>query len=308
MSYSNGFDDFRPDVQRLFDEQTATLPLSTGGDDSGTGVDPLWGLRARARLYGNGLLLKTGMHERLVHANLRLDWFREFHAYWTDALGNRPLNPHEFHFLHGVYRQRVGRPAGNLDTFPHRQGWLDPRSVYQLFHHQYRLALNPLQARRFAHLIPRGGAVCEYGCGLAPITTGLIRYYRHLRLRLACADVPNLLFHFTRWRFRAYPFVRTLVIEPESKPPIDEPYDVIVSLQALKYILNPVAVIEHLDRFVKPGGHLVFDYARPDVRDDDPRVRDRMEALRYIAERYRVIDGDIPLDGRTVPLTVARKL
>jgi len=308
MSYGNGFDDFRPDVQRLFDEQTVMLPAEFGAGDSATGLDPLWGLRARARLYGLGMLRKTGVHERLVHASVRLDWFHEFQAYWVDALGNRPINPHEFHFLHGVYRQRVGVPVGNLDEFPQRQGWMDPRSVYQLFHHQYRLALNPLPARRFVHLIPRGGAVCEYGCGLAPITTGLVRYYRDRRMRLTCADVPSLLFHFTRWRFRSYPFVRTLVIEPEGKPPIDEPYDLIVSLQALKYVLNPIAVIEHLDRFVKPGGHLVFDYARPDVPDDDTRARQRMEALRYIAERYRVIDGAIPLDGRNVPLTVARKL
>src|ERR1051325_2187293 len=111
MSYGNGFDDFRPDVQRLFHEQTVVLPAEFGAGDSATGLDPLWGLRARARLYGLGMLRQTGVHERLFHASVRLDWFHEFQAYWVDALGNRPINPHEFHFLHGVYRQRVGSPV-----------------------------------------------------------------------------------------------------------------------------------------------------------------------------------------------------
>jgi len=307
MSNTNGFDGFRPDVHQLFAQQSAKLPARRDAADSGIGLDPLWGLRARARLYGLGFLIKTGIHERLIHANVRLDWLREFQDYWVNELGNRPINPHEFHFLHGVYRQRIGVPAADLDALPQRQGWLDPRSVYQLFHHQYRLALHPLQARRFVPLIRRGSAVCEYGCGLAPITTGLIRYYRDLKLRLTCADIPNLLFHFTRWRFHTHPFVRMLTIESDGKPPFDEPFDLVVCLQALKYIPNPVAVIEQIDRFLKPGGHLAFDYARADVPEDNPRARERFEALRYIAERFRVIEGDVRLDGSSVPLTIVRK-
>lgn len=48
-----------------------------------------------------------GLHRRLVYANLRLAWFDEFQRYGVDELGNRPIHPHDFYFLAGVYRQRL---------------------------------------------------------------------------------------------------------------------------------------------------------------------------------------------------------
>lgn len=304
----NHFDDFRPDLPALFEAQAA-LGAASPRARSGDGLDPLWGLRARARLYATGFLIKTHLHERLIHSHLRLDWFEEFRQYWVGALGNRSIDPHEFHFLHGVYRQRIGQPLADVERLPQRQGWLDARSVHQLFHHQYRLALHPLQARRLVRYIPRGGHVCEYGCGLAPITTSLLRYHRHLDLRLTCADIPYLLFHFTRWKFRALPFVRTLVIEPGGKPPLDEAYDMLICLQSFKYIPNPLAVVEHLDGCLKPGGHFVFDYVRPEGAGVgiEPRRQERLAALRYLAERFQVVEGALPLDGSHVPRTVLRK-
>lgn len=309
-SAGNHFDDFRPDVAALFKAQDEALAASAPRRGrSREGLDPLWGLRAWARLYATGFLIKTGLHERLVHSSLRLDWFEEFRAYWVGALGNRSIDPHEFHFLHGVYRQRLGLPGPDLASLPQRQGWLDVRSVHQLFHHQYRLALHPLQARRLVRYIPRGGRVCEYGCGLAPITTGLVRYHRHLDLQLTCADIPYLLFHFTRWKFRALPFVRTLVIEPGGHPPLDETYDMLICLQSFKYIPNPLPVVQHLDGCLRPGGHLVLDYVRPDGDGDEVerRRQERLAALRYLAERFQVVEGALPLDGSHVPRTVLRK-
>jgi hypothetical protein len=306
----NRFDDFRPDLAALFEEQERALAGAPGGGTSAAGLNPLWGLWARVRLYATGFLVKTGLHARLVHANLRLDWFEEFREYWTDALGNRSIDPHEFHFLRGIYRQRIAEPIADVETLPQRQGWFDARSVHQLFHHQYRLALHPLQARRLVPYIPRGAHVCEYGAGLAPVITSLLRYYRHLDLRMTCADIPHLLFHFTRWRFRALPFVRTLVIEPGGKPPLDETYDTLICLQAFKYIPNPVAVMQHLEGCIRPGGYFVLDYFRPDEEgpDVERRLRERQEALGYLAERFRVVEGALPLDGAQMGRTVLRKL
>ncbi len=305
----NRFDDYRPDLPALFEAQERVLAGAPRGGTSATGLDPLWGLRARARLYATGLIIRTGLHARLIHANLRLDWFEEFHEYWTGVLGNRAIDPHEFHFLHGIYRQRIAQPLAAVATLPQRQGWLDARGVHQLFHHQYRLALHPLQASRLVRYIPRGGHVCEYGAGLAPITTSLVRYYRHLGLRMTCADIPYLLYHFTRWRFRALPFVRTLVIEPGGKPPLDETYDTLVCLQSFKYIPNPVPVVQHLEDCLRPGGHFILDYAPPDGEgpEVERRRRERVEALRYLAERFEVVEGALPLDGSRVGRTVLRK-
>jgi 2-polyprenyl-3-methyl-5-hydroxy-6-metoxy-1,4-benzoquinol methylase len=306
----NRFDDYRPDVPRLLADQEARYPLHDPAMRSASGLGPLWRLGAFARLYGGGALSRLDLHRRLVHGNFALGWFDEFRDYWVNELGNRSIDPHEFHFLHAVYRRRVNeaslRPESRLQEqlAPH-EGWQDPLAIYQVFHHQYRLALNPFSVRRYARYLRRGGDVCEYGCGLAPMTTGLIRFYRHLNVRITCADLPGLMFHFARWKFRAYPFVRMVAIKPDAPPPLGDRFDVVFCLQVFKYVPNPVVVVRQLDEAMRPGGHLVFDYVRGSAVSDESDAR--VEALRYITERFDVVEGTVPLDGRDVQAVVARK-
>src|SRR4030095_11801270 len=51
---------------------------------SGDGPGVLARLASAARLYGLGALVRTGLHRRLVYANLTLDWFFEFQHYWVE--------------------------------------------------------------------------------------------------------------------------------------------------------------------------------------------------------------------------------
>jgi hypothetical protein len=69
-------------------------------------VSACWdGWAAGVRLGLLGLTILAGWHRALIYANLRLGWFEEFQRYWVDELGNRPLHPHDFYHLYGVYRQ-----------------------------------------------------------------------------------------------------------------------------------------------------------------------------------------------------------
>jgi hypothetical protein len=54
---------------------------------------------------------------------------------------------------------------------------------------------------------------------------------------------------------------------------------------------------------------LVLDYVRPDGDGDEVerRRQERLAALRYLAERFQVVEGALPLDGSHVPRTVLRK-
>src|SRR5215831_7327278 len=103
----NQYDDFRPDVAQLLKEQDSRLRPATPGARSGAGLGPFGRLASRARLYGLGTLVKSGLHRRMMYANLKLGWFYDFQRYWVDELGNRPIQPHDFYFLHGIYRQRL---------------------------------------------------------------------------------------------------------------------------------------------------------------------------------------------------------
>lgn len=315
-SLVNLYDDFRPDVVALLKDQDAKLPASPRQARSGDRLGLLGRLRSLAALYALGAQVKTGLHRRLIHANLRLDWFEEFQEYWMGELGCRPIHPHDFFFLSGVYRQRaqtlffehLERPDLASDD-KHLDAWRDSRMVAYLFLHAYRLALSPLRVHPFIRFIPRGGRVAEYGCGAAPIVTALARHYRHLDLRLVGADIPHLLFHYARWKFRADRFVSMVPILPNDDAPLPGEYDTIFCLETFEHLPRPVPVIEHLHRALRPGGCLVFDYVRSDGTglDTAAALRDRVPALELILKRFDIVQGRVTMDGVHVDATVARK-
>lgn len=306
----NRYDDFRPDVPALLKEQDAQLAAARPGARSGEGLGPLGHLASRLRLYALGLLVITGWHRALVYANLRLAWFDEFQRYWVDALGNRPLHPHDFYHLCGVYRQRLQSIDPDLTTDARQlEAWRDHRIVYYLFAHTYRQALSPLRVQRYARFLRRRGRVAEYGCGTGPIVTTLARRYRHLDLELVGADIPHLLFHFVRWRLRDAPYVTFVPIAPEDDAPLPGRYDAIFCLETLEHVPRPLAVLGHLHAALQPGGVLVFDYVRSEATGLDTAggLRDRDAALRFILDRFDIVDGRVPLDGSHVAPVVARK-
>jgi SAM-dependent methyltransferase len=312
----NRYDDFRPDVAALLKDQEARLTPSDSRARSGDGIGPVGRLASLAQLYAVGALVKSGLHRRLVYSSWSLGWFKQFQDYWVTELGNRPLQPHDFYFLAGVYRQRLQTihfdSIENLELANddgHLEAWRDHRIVHHLFAHTYRQALSPLRAHRYARYVRRGGRVAEYGCGTAPILDAFARWYRHLDVHLVGADIPHLLFHFARWKFRNAPFVTMIAIAPNDDAPLPGRYDAIFCLEVLEHLPRPLPVLAHLHQVLEPGGYLVFDYVRSDATglDTPSALRDRIPALKFLLERFEIVEGAVPLDGNHVEPVVARK-
>jgi SAM-dependent methyltransferase len=312
----NRYDDVRLDVAALLKQQDASLAPPDPEARSGDGLGLLGRLGSLARLYALGALVKTGWHRRLVYANLRLDWFHEFQRYWVDELGNRPIHPHDFFYLSGAYRQRLQTIQFEQLENPelasderHLEAWRDHRAIYYLFGYAYRQALSPLRVHPFVGYVPPGGRVAEYGCGAAPILTALARRYRHRDLQLVGADIPHLLFHYARWKLRRDRFVTMVAVEPNDDAPLPGLYDTIFCLEVLEHLPRPLAALEHFHRALKPGGHLVFDYVRSEGTglDTATSLRDRLPALRFVLDRFDIVQGRVTTDGAHVEAAVARK-
>ena len=312
----NLYDDVRLDVAALLKEQDAKLPQPDPTARSADGLGLFGKFASVIRLYATGALVKAGVHRRLVYANLRADWFREFERYWVGELGNRPIHPHDFYYLAGVYRARLQtihfehlEKAELASDDRHLEAWRDPRMIHYLFAHTYRLGLSPLRVHPFIQYVPHGGRVAEYGCGVAPIASGLARYYRHRNLHIVCADIPHLLFHYARWKFRQHQFVTMVSIHPDDDAPLPGEFDTIFCVEVLEHLPRPVAVLQHFHRALKPGGHLVFDYIRSEGKglDTSTSLRDRLSALRFILDHFDIVSGEVRLDGSNVGATVARQ-
>lgn len=312
----NLYDDVRLDVAALLVSQDAKLRAPDAAARSGAGLGILGRLASLIRLYALGAKVKVGLHRRLVYANLKLDWFREFQEYWVEELGNRPIYPHDFYFLAGVYRQRLQTihfenledPTLASDD-KHLKSWRDSRTIYYLFAHTLRLALSPLRIHPFIRFVPRRGRVAEFGCGAAPVIEALARRYRHLDLQLVGADIPHLLFHYARWKFRDDRFVTMIPIWPNDDTPLSGHYDTIFCLEVLEHLPRPVETLRHLHHALKAGGHLVFDYVRSEGTglDSAAALRDRLPALEFILDHFDIVEGRVTVDGGHVAPAVARK-
>ena len=301
----NRYDDIKLNIQDLIKNQDKIINVHNSQAVSKGSW--FWNL---IKLYFKGFLIKTGIHQKLIYSNLSLTWFYNFRNYWISELGGRPINPHDFYFLLCHYRQKFQNLEVKNDASPEEflKAWQDYRNIYNVFSYVFKTALRPLGVYKLAKYIPKKAVVCEYGCGIAPISQGLIKYYSHKKLKIHCADIPNFLFHFVRWNLRDYDFVKFIKINPEDKTPLKNSYDAITILAVLEHLPNPLVIIENLYDKLKPDGILAFDYiiSEGEGLDTKEGVSERKEVLNFIEKNFEIVKGKIDYKN-SMDLTIAKR-
>ncbi len=216
-------------------------------------------------------------------------WLRELSEYY------RGLTLQEF-----WVRYTLGRmEAATLWERKPRTGETDYRSFYaetdyfvlrQMYYHRNDCYHGIATTMRRAG---REGDVCEYGCGVAPITAWLRPRFPAWRSTLV--DLPTPTLEFARWRLRKFANVEFKEPGFGADLPLSRGYDLITCLDVLEHVVNPLAVTRHLVAHLKPGGTLFVNFV-DDAGGENlvESAAERRETLAYLNATLRAV---VPLEA-----------
>jgi len=253
-------------------------------------------------------LYRKNHHHRFIDSGFFRYWFDEFYEYWNEVLGGRPLKFHDFFYLYSHYRRRFQsvEVQQGADKHSFLWGWQRPENIYLTFHFVYRFALEPFSFLPFRPYLKPGSRVLEYGCGLAPIVTSMIKS-RLTKYQYTIADIRNFPYHYSKYRLRQHG-VRFIDLTPYEEPLCVGPYDIVFLMTVLEHLPNPVEVVEAITQSVRTGGHLVFDYIRSSGSglDTQESVEQRPTILDFISSHYEIVSGNVDYD-KSMGTTIVRK-
>lgn len=264
------------------------------------------------RMYFMGGLVKAGIYQRLIYGNFILGWFEEFKKFWIKYLLGRPLDVIDYHYLRLHYRSKFQniRHSDESDKEKFLETWQKQENLHMLLSHLWHYAKKAyLSFYPFLKYLPKNGRILEYGCGIAPITKGLLTYQSHRKYEFIIADIIQINFLYAIYSVSKFKNVKHVVLDP-YKNCINKPgyYDAITCLTVFEHLPNPQEVAEDFYRSLKPGGVLIFDFIKGDGGglDTQKAVKDRGAVLEFIEKKFRIIHGKIKID-KSMGLTVVKK-
>lgn len=275
-------------------------------------IDSLFGVQKNVNNFFQKNLAQFfyvfGLYRKLIDAGFYRAWFNEFNDYWIRCLGGRPLYFHDFFFLYGTYRSRFSEVKienqGDMSSF--EEAWHDPRNIYSTFGSVYKYALSPYQYLRFKKYIRPRARIMEYGCGIAPIVSNMIRD-GYVQYDYTIADIQQFTFHYAKWRLKQFG-VKIIDINPRELPRLPQNYDVVFVMQTFEHLPNPLEVLKNLTNHIEKGGYLIFDFMISDGAglDTQQALNERVAVLSYMREKYELVSGKIT-EKENMGNTVIRK-
>jgi SAM-dependent methyltransferase len=160
-------------------------------------------------------------------------------------------------------------------------------------------------------LQPNCRSLLEYGAGAAPITHAILE---HNSCKSDCefviADLPTLVFHYAKHKFRQCSNVEAVVLDAEHsfRFETDRKFDAVFCCQVFEHLTEPLETAKRFAEMLTDDGVLYFDFAMSDARGLDSRqgMEERNQVLDFIASEFSIEHGCID-PARDVGFTAARR-
>ncbi|HCX23651.1 MAG TPA: hypothetical protein DHN29_17145 [Cytophagales bacterium] len=151
--------------------------------------------------------------------------------------------------------------------------------------------------------VRNGDSICEYGCGVAPITFSLMNYSKKRNLSFTIADIKQINSHFAKVRLGEN--AEFIELRPFENSLPTERFNVVTFKEVLEHLPNPLDTIRSITESLKPNGILVFDYilGDGDGQDTIEPIEQRPDVIRFIDHYFNVIEGQLSINssiGKTV--------
>lgn len=254
-------------------------------------------------MYWQGLLVKTGIRQRFMYAGFVQRWFSEFLVFWRRYLKGRPIDILDFHYLRMSFRskyQHVQHQNEN-DAVEYLNAWNRPENLYLLLSAVWNYnKVNFLGFHYLLKYLPRRGKIVEYGCGVAPVTQGLIRFLPHRKYQFVICDILQINFIYAIYSLAKEPNVTHTLLSPYGNVVEGNGVnDAIICVTVLEHIPNPLEVVKSFHQSLRAGGRLIFDYILSEGAGlDSVRSRDeRNSVLDFIEQHFTMIHGTINRTG-----------
>jgi 2-polyprenyl-3-methyl-5-hydroxy-6-metoxy-1,4-benzoquinol methylase len=152
---------------------------------------------------------------------------------------------------------------------------------------------------RYAYLFKRivlSGVLCEYGCGIAPITNHLIENHspRAREMTFHLVDVPGEHLCFAKWRLKKKaPHTNIVFHEISEAQPVPDfgnvKFDFVTIMDVLEHVPNPLCIVETITEHMTTGGILVENWIRGHNADREnlhEAEYERPMCMAYIDDNY----------------------
>ena len=142
---------------------------------------------------------------------------------------------------------------------------------------------------------------CEYGAGVAPFATTLLKNLpsKDVNLTISIVDVDCEHLNFAKYRLNS--IVKELdlkninlefyTVEPESLPTFTKKIDALICFEVLEHVPSPVEVIKNISKSMRPGSIYVENFIKHEVEEDEDSGPDLLSARNERSKYYDHVES-----------------